>query len=467
MLHQAEAKILSVLSGRMASEDIAAQAGIPLSSVLSFAQGLKEKNYVTLEYFEERKVSLSPGAKLYLPNGLPEQAVHRAAKRAAAVSSLSPEEKSIGLTWASKNGWVKVENGVLRDIAEPPVPYPLQAALSRIAEGAPVGRDVLSVLLKRKLAVETVSKKLFIEPTAVQPEQAATSSINAITRDMLLSGSYKNLQFRGYDVSAPVEIPSPAKRHMISRLKRKISRIFTDMGFEEMQGSEIQASFWNFDALFQPQDHPPRDLADTFYLKNSLPLPDDKELVSRVKKVQEKCWGGQWTEEKAAKSVLRTHTTAVSASYLYNKCRNRQPKKYFSIGKVYRNEATDYKHLAEFFQVEGIVVWEGATFRDLLGCLKEFYRKLGFEKIRFQPSYFPYTEPSLEISVYFEKKKQWMELGGAGIFRPEVSIPLCDRYPVLAWGLSLERPLMLLNDMDDMRAFYRNNVGWIRKQKVE
>ena len=102
MLHQAEAKILSVLSGRMASEDIAAQAGIPLSSVLSFAQGLKEKNYVTLEYFEERKVSLSPGAKLYLPNGLPEQAVHRAAKRAAAVSSLSPEEKSIGLTWASK-----------------------------------------------------------------------------------------------------------------------------------------------------------------------------------------------------------------------------------------------------------------------------------------------------------------------------------------------------------------------------
>ncbi|MCX6772740.1 MAG: phenylalanine--tRNA ligase subunit alpha, partial [Candidatus Micrarchaeota archaeon] len=158
---------------------------------------------------------------------------------------------------------------------------------------------------------------------------------------------------------------------------------------------------------------------------------------------------------------------AVSASYLYNFCKNKAPKKYFSIGKVYRNEATDYKHLAEFFQVEGIVVWEGATFRDLLGCLKEFYSKLGFEKIRFQPSYFPYTEPSLEISVYFEKKQQWLELGGAGIFRPEVSIPLCDRYPVLAWGLSLERPLMLLNDMDDIRDFYRSNVGWIRRQKIQ
>jgi len=255
---------------------------------------------------------------------------------------------------------------------------------------------------------------------------------------------------------------------MVSRLRRRISRIFTDMGFEEMSGPQVQSSFWNFDALFQPQDHPARDLADTFYLKGTSPLPDDAGLVSKIKKVHEKCWGGQWKEENASKPVLRTHTTAVSAYYLYNFCKgNTIPKKYFSIGKVFRNEATDYKHLAEFFQVEGIVVWEGATFRNLLGCLKEFYRKLGFEKIRFQPSYFPYTEPSLEISVYFEKKKQWLELGGAGIFRPEVSIPLCDRYPVLAWGLSLERPLMLLNEMEDIRDFYKSNVGWLRKQKVQ
>ena len=254
---------------------------------------------------------------------------------------------------------------------------------------------------------------------------------------------------------------------MISRLRNKIATIFTDMGFEEMNGPEIQTSFWNFDALFQPQDHPARELADTFYLKGSAALPKDDALISRVKKIHEKFWGGEWKGENASKSVLRTHTTSVSASYLYNYCKNKQPKKYFSMGKVFRNEATDYKHLAEFFQVEGIVVWEGATFRDLLGCLKEFYRKLGFEKIRFQPSYFPYTEPSLEISVYFEKKKQWLELGGAGIFRPEVSIPLCDRYPVLAWGLSLERPLMLLNDMDDIRDFYKSNAGWLRKQKVQ
>jgi phenylalanyl-tRNA synthetase alpha chain len=98
----------------------------------------------------------------------------------------------------------------------------------------------------------------------------------------------------------------------------------------------------------------------------------------------------------------------------------------------------------------------------LLGVLKEIYKKLGFEKIRFRPSYFPYTEPSLEVEVFYEDKKQWMELGGAGIFRPEVSIPLCGVYPVLAWGLSLERPLMLSLELNDIREFYKNDLEFLK-----
>jgi phenylalanyl-tRNA synthetase alpha chain len=399
--------------------------------------------------------------------GLPEQKVLAAAKGGKPLSALPPAERSIGLAWASKNGWVRMEGGELRLLAEPSGDYPLQSALLSILKGGSADEGVLEPLRRRKLVSISSSKAIFLEPTAMQPEaQGAPQAINTLTREMLLSGSWEGAIFREYDVSKPAEMPQMAKRHIISRLKRKISRIFADMGFEEMKGPELQSSFWNFDALFQPQDHPARDLADTFYVKGASPLPSDQALVMRVKKIHEKYWGGRWDEENAQKTVLRTHTTAVSASYLYNYCRNKLPKKYFSIGKVFRNEATDYKHLAEFFQVEGIVVWEGATFRDLLGCLKEFYRKLGFEKIRFQPSYFPYTEPSLEISVYFEKKQQWLELGGAGIFRPEVSIPLCDRYPVLAWGLSLERPLMLLSDTEDIRDFYRSNAGWLRRQKL-
>lgn len=452
----------------MSAQELSSASGLPLSSVLSFAQGLKEKGYVYLTHGEKKSCSLTEDGKRFLAGGFPEQKVHAAAKKGAHLSSLTQEEKSIGLAWAAKNGWVKVEAGALRAISEAPGEYPLKRALRQAESNGEIPEEALAILLKRRLVSQSSEKTLFLEPTPAKPEESASDGeANALTRQMMLDGSWKNAAFRQYDVNAPSEIPAVAKRHAVSRLRRKISQIFTEMGFGEMKGPEMQSSFWNFDALFQPQDHPARDLADTFYLKGGSPIPSDKALVARVKKVHEKCWGGAWAVENAGKTVLRTHTTAVSAAYLYNYCRNKAPKKYFSIGKVFRNEATDYKHLAEFFQVEGIVVWEGATFRDLLGCLKEFYLKLGFPKIRFQPSYFPYTEPSLEVSVYFEKKKQWLELGGAGIFRPEVSIPLCDRYPVLAWGLSLERPLMLLNDMDDIRAFYKSNVGWIRKQKLQ
>ena len=466
MLHQIESKILSALSGRMSAQELSEKAGVPLDSVHSFAVSLKEKGYVSFSHEEENRINLTPDGKRYLANGFPEQHVFDAATSGTAVAALTPEERAVGVPWAAQNGWVNIEGGMLKAVGEMPQEYALQSALKKIEGGRPPGPEEMSVLLKRKLVSLHSSKTLYLEPTAMAPDQQG-ESYNILTRDMLLSGSWKGKSARPYDINAPAETPVPAKRHIVSRLRKRVSQIFAEMGFEEMKGPEIQSAFWNFDALFQPQDHPARDLADTFYLKGSAALPKDDALVQRIKRIHEKSWGGAWTEEEASRKVLRTHTTAVSASYLYNFCRNKAPKKYFSIGKVYRNEATDYKHLAEFNQVEGIVAWEGATFRDLLGCLKEFYRKLGFEKIRFEPSYFPYTEPSLQVTVFFEKKQQWLELGGAGIFRPEVSIPLCERYPVLAWGLSLERPLMLLNDMEDIRDFYKSNVGWLRKQKIQ
>lgn len=468
MLHQIEAKILSVLDGRMSAQEIAKKASLPLSSVLSFSQSLSQKGLAAIEFAEEQSVSLSPEGRRYLSEGLPEQRVFAAALKGAAASSLSPEERQVGLAWATKNGWVKVEGGRLVAKASPPNNYPTLLALHSAAAGEGLSSATLDLLAKRKLAQKTVTKTLYLRPVKGKPGASLQQpQVNSLTRDMLLSGSAAGAVFRPYDLSVPVEVPSMATRHPIARLRSRIASIFSQMGFAEMQGGELQSSFWNFDALFQPQDHSARDLADTFYLKGESPLPPDRELVARVKKAHEGKWGGEWSEKAARKTVLRTHTTALSARYLYEKCQEKEPKKFFAIGKVFRNEATDFKHLAEFYQVEGIVCHEGATFRDLLGCLKEFYRKLGFAKIRFEPSYFPYTEPSLQVTVYFEKKKQWLELGGAGIFRPEVSIPLCGRYPVLAWGLSLERPLMLLSDMGDIRDFYKSSVGWIRKQRLD
>jgi phenylalanyl-tRNA synthetase alpha chain len=470
MLSQLESRILSALSSRVQSDELSRSLGIPVSSLLSAAQSLKEKGYVATEAVEVRKVELSEEGRRFAKDGLPEEAVLEKAKSGASIPSLSQEERALGVSWAIKNGWIKIEGGELRAISQSSAGYPIAILLKKAAQGETLSDEEAAQLTRRKLATVSLAKTIFIEPTAVMPPkmEGAAGEESIVTRQMLLDKSYKGKSFKKYDVNAMADIPPIAKRHMVSLLKNRISRIFTDMGFEEMGGDEIQPSFWNFDALFQPQDHPARDLADTFYLKGSSPLPADEALISRIKKTHEKFWGGEWKEDRAATSVLRTHTTCLSARYLYGECQEKgKARKFFSIGKVYRNEATDYKHLAEFFQVEGIVAWEGATFCDLLGCLREFYKKLGFEKIRFQPSYFPYTEPSLEISVYFEEKGQWLELGGAGIFRPEVSIPLCDRYPVLAWGLSLERPLMLLNSMNDIRDFYRSNAGWLRRQKMK
>ena len=288
-----------------------------------------------------------------------------------------------------------------------------------------------------------------------------STPINALSRDLLLSAKWKNRPLRRYDLSAPVAPHLPARRHPIARLREKVRSIFLSMGFEEMEGPLAESAFWNFDALFQPQDHPARDLADTFYLSGEAPRPPSK-LSEAVKEAHEGGWHYDWSEKTARQMCLRTHTTSVSARTLAETASDPRQRKFFCIGKVFRNEATDYKHLAEFFQVEGIISWDGATFGHLLGTLKAFYAALGFEQIRFRPSYFPYTEPSLEVEVFHPARQAWLELGGAGVFRPEVCSGLGARYPVLAWGLSLERPLMMAHKIEDIRTLYRNDLGWLR-----
>ena len=211
------------------------------------------------------------------------------------------------------------------------------------------------------------------------------------------------------------------------------------MGFARSKGQIIQSSFWNFDALFQPQDHPAREMQDTFYLDTKAEIPD----YTKVKEMHE-CgggvgstgWGGRWSPEVARQEVLRTHTTGVTIKYLAE--HPRPPIKAFGIDRVYRREAIDATHTPEFEQLEGIVMDEGVTFCHLLGILKEFYAKMGFEEVRFRPGYFPYTEPSVEPEVFIDGLG-WVELGGAGVFRKEVTAPFGIEHPVLAWGLGVSQ----------------------------
>ena len=243
-----------------------------------------------------------------------------------------------------------------------------------------------------------------------------------------------------------------------------------------MTGSYVQTSFWNLDALFIPQDHPARQMQDTFFIgkkdftRGKLP----PKITERVKAVHEnggetgsKGWQAPWSAEEAQKVLLRTHTTVLSALKLAALKKEDLPAKFFAVGKVFRNEALDWKHLFEFHQVDGIVIDPDANLKDLKGYLKLFFRKMGYPDARIRPAHFPYTEPSCEVDVWHPVHKQWIELGGAGIFRPEVVVPLLGKdIPVLAWGLGLERMIAEYYKFTDIRDLYANDIKKLRETKV-
>lgn len=292
---------------------------------------------------------------------------------------------------------------------------------------------------------------------------------------MLKTGSWKNKEFRKYDVKSYVPKITGGKRHFVNQAMQFAKKVWIEMGFKEMNGPIINTSFWNFDALFTAQNHPVRDMQDTFFIKDPSKgkLPD-KNLMQNVKAVHEdgwntgsKGWRYKWNEEEAKRNVLRTHTTVLSAKTLATLKKSDWPAKYFAVGRCFRNETLDWCHLFEFNQTEGIVVDPNANFKHLLGYLKNFFTKMGYPQARFRPAFFPYTSHSLEIDVYHPVHKKWIELGGAGIFRPEVVKPLLgEEVPVLAWGPGFDRIYMEYYKITDIRDLYRNDLKQIREARV-
>ena len=270
-----------------------------------------------------------------------------------------------------------------------------------------------------------------------------------------------NVNLPPMDVQAPARYLFPGRKHPIVNLIDEVSEIFVGLGFTEIEGPITQTSFWNFDALFTPQDHPAREARDTFYLSQ---MKEDKfaaeDQVHKISSAHKEGWKYEWNIEDAKGIVLRTHTTAVTIKYLAdNKPEN---ARIFSIGRVFRNEKVSYKHLAEFTQVEGIVTGRKVTLQDLMGLQLEFYARLGIRKIKFWPTFFPYTEPSLQSMIYNEKLEKWVELFGMGVFRPQVTKSLGLKNPVLAWGGGLERIAMLRYGLTDVRDLYENKLAWLR-----
>jgi len=367
-------------------------------------------------------------------------------------SSLHGLDFNAAIAHAKKNGWINIEKtdtGSKISLQQEPTQNSDERLISSIGDStSPIGitpQESLKSLMERPdFIIEHEEKRKLV---------SLTETGKNIDLEKLDSGAI--------DVEADVPHVHAARIHPLKDTINEIRETFVHLGFTEINGNLSQSSFWNFDALFTPQDHPARELQDTFYLKDlnakQLATPTQIKNVSNAHK---KGWRYYWDIQEARRMVLRTHTTCVTIKHLADK--KPDEARIFSLGRVFRNEKLSFKHLAEFNQVEGVVVGKHMTLRDLMGIQKEFYRKIGLTKVKFWPTFFPYTEPSLQSMVYNEKLGKWIELFGMGIFRPEVTKPLGITKPVLAWGGGIERIAMLKFGVDDVREFYNNNLSWLR-----
>ena len=319
---------------------------------------------------------------------------------------------------------------------------------------------------------ETVTRtwQLSVDGRNVDPESLTEmTQIVDLTPEMLQGDDWREAEFKRYDVDLPAPTPAGGRPHPMQSLIQRIRSIFLEMGFTEIEGDFVRTAGWNMDSLFIPQTHPARAMQDTFYLEDPEKLPIEDHWLDLWAKVHENGgdtgstgWGGKFDREEAKKGLLRTHTTVNTVKHLADKpndaCR------VFGIGRVFRQEAIDKSHLPEFHQIEGIIHEPDASLPMLVTTLKTFYAKMGYPDVRVRPAYFPYTEPSLEIEV--EWRGIWLELGGAGIFRPEVTEPLGTEWPVCAWGMGLERLAMLVLGMDDIRELYQPDLLKLRSMPI-
>ncbi|MFA5060943.1 MAG: phenylalanine--tRNA ligase subunit alpha [Candidatus Pacearchaeota archaeon] len=478
--------------------DISKKAGLDKTSVLRALGFLKNKGLVEIRGEEKEVVDLDVLGVNYLKKHLPERVLldkifekkSIPIKDIKGICGLNDNEAKVALGALRKKALVEVRKGEIVLNARPEEvtkkmleeifmeKLPLEVSFLE-----PQDKMALGVLKSRKEIVKvekrkTISVKLTSFGVEVSKINLSEELIEQLTPKIIKQGLWKGKKFRRYDLTTAVPKVYGGKRHFVNQATGYAKSIWLEMGFKEMTGSLVQTSFWNFDALFTAQDHPVREMQDTFYLKNvegKLPEADNKNrLVEEVKKSHEKGVGGskgwqyKWNEGDARKVVLRTHTTCLSAQTLKKIAEIKEfPAKYFALGKCFRNETVDWSHSFEFNQTEGIVVDENANFRQLLGYLVEFFKKMGYEQIRIRPAYFPYTEPSLEIDVFHPTHKKWVELGGAGMFRPEVTIPIFGRHiPVLAWGPGFDRIIMEFFKINDLREMYRNDLTKLRETRV-
>ena len=450
-----------------------------LTSAVSW---LQQKGLVAVETEYEQQFELGREGRKYLAEGLPELEVleflrnEGSAELNQIFERFGKEKGTIAITQLAKFG-IKPKGGrieYLENAAANREIQDRQKALEILDSGlGNVDRKIMENLkgrgdllemkkIGRRYVTLTDGGRLF------EIRDSGNDRIEEIDRSVILSGRWRSSRFREYDMSSPVEALHGASMHPITYLINRVKKIFLELGFSEIRGHYIEYAGWNMDALFIPQHHPARELQDTFYVEvKNKPDFENPEILQKVKRSHESGipgysgWRYRWDEAEARRMLLRTHTTVNTIRYLYN--HREPPVAVFSIEKAFRHESVDWKHLAELHQIEGVFYGRDANISTLKWLIREFYSKLGFNEIKLIPSYYPYTEPSMDVVAVIDGKE--VEMGGSGLFRPEVTAPMGLREPVIAWGLGLERLAMMFYDIKDIRDIYNSDLDWLQSYR--
>ncbi len=495
---------LQAAGGNATVEQLIEKTSLQDAAVMRLGLTLQEKSLITIHAKHQNIIRLTAEGEAYAKKGLPERSLIRAVaalggasdlKRAAEQAGVDPQFIQIALGWAIRKKWalytssdntLRVAENLIHQAFIPEgadekllatVKEKVQVALEELKQDAL--KEAAEQLKKRKVITIEPKTSRTLQITAEGKKAAAEAKatpqeVTQLTPELIITGKWHTAKLQKYNIEAPVAKTWPGKKHPYLQFLDEVRAKLVQLGFQEMTGTAVETGFFNFDALYVPQDHPAREESDIYYTKDPAygDISQHAEAVEHVRETHEdgwttgsKGWGYKYSLLAAQRLILRGHGTCLSARTLEAK-KFQVPSKHFSIARVYRPELIDKTHLSEFNQVEGIIIDENLTLKDLLGVLGKFAMEIaGASRVRFKPDYFPFTEPNVELSAYKEGYG-WMEFGGSGIFRPEVTLPLGVKEPVIAWGLGVDRLFMMRAGIEDIRMIFSQDLDWLRKMEV-
>jgi phenylalanyl-tRNA synthetase alpha chain len=500
-LREHEHKTLSALKrlgGKAPAEHLAEEARLPDAAVMRAILTLQEKNMIKTDGKKQRLAEFTQEGRAYAEGGLPERrlmvALESLGRKApleevVAKAGLDKRFVPIALGWIQTKSWATFDPKArtLQMLGKPAEGNDEKLLKILAKTGQPMAAEDLGAELQEAVQVLQGRKLLKVEEktirtleltdagrAAVRKRLVAKAELTQLTPELIISGRWRKTKLQEYNIKAPVAKTWPGKKHPYLAFLDEVREKLVALGFKEMTGTAVESALFNFDALYTPQGHPAREPSSVYYTKSPKYGIIDayKRVLANVKETHEngwktgsRGWRYRYSVKEASRLILRPHTTCLSARTLVSR-KLEVPGMYFSLGRCYRPEALDRMHLTEFNQVEGIVVDRDLTLRNLLGVLEKFAIDIaGADRAKFVPDYFPFTEPSVELRAY-KKGYGWIEFGGSGVFRPEVTLPLGIDVPVLAWGLGIDRLFMLKAGIDDIRQVFSTDLGWLRRKGV-